>query len=181
MSSPPSPVNSDVRRHDVLSFCTVLYNLQSPQNVGMIVRSHVAFGGDCVVLLGNEQPWRFGKGTQAFSRKLEKLCEFVHLADEDVFFSWCEKRRYEPVALEIAAPPRYVHEVHFPERLALVAGAEGPGLPSAFLDRCKHVVTIPQFGSAESLNVAVACSIAMYEVRRGATTTRKIEGSAYAV
>jgi 23S rRNA (guanosine2251-2'-O)-methyltransferase len=56
-------------------FCTVLHTLQSPQNVGMIVRSHVALGGDRVVLLGHEQPSKFGKSRQAFSRRLEQLVE----------------------------------------------------------------------------------------------------------
>ncbi|MDH5764240.1 MAG: TrmH family RNA methyltransferase [Nitrospinota bacterium] len=33
-------------------FLTVLHQLKSPENVGMIVRSHVAFGGDKVILSG---------------------------------------------------------------------------------------------------------------------------------
>src|SRR5678816_1970618 len=138
----------------LLMFCTVLHTLQSPQNVGMIVRSHVAFGGDRIVMLGNEQPWKFGKATQAFSRRLEKLCEFVHLPSDDQFFEWCEQERLTVVALEISSPPTYLGEFVFPERVALVVGRESTGLPADFLARCTHVVTVPQFGAVGSLNVA---------------------------
>lgn len=161
-------------------FCTVLHTLQSPQNVGMIVRSHVALGGDRIVLLGHEQPWQFGKQTQAFSRRLEKLCEFIQLPGEDEFFGWCERERLVTVGLEIKSPPQYLDEFVFPERVALVVGRESSGLPAPFLARCMHVVTIPQFGPAGSLNVAVASSLAMYEMVRGRRPVAIIEDHSYA-
>jgi tRNA G18 (ribose-2'-O)-methylase SpoU len=160
-------------------FCTVLHTLQSPQNVGMIVRSHVALGGDRVIVLGHEQPWRFGKGTRAFSRRLEALCEFVHLRTDDEFFAWCTREGLAPVALEIQAPPHYLDEFAFPERVALVVGRESSGLAPGFLARCAHVVTVPQFGPVGSLNVAVAASVAMYELQRGRRPVAAITGHAY--
>jgi tRNA G18 (ribose-2'-O)-methylase SpoU len=161
-------------------FSTVLHTLQSPQNVGMIVRSHVAFGGDRIVMVGNEQPWRFGKGTRAFSRKLESQCEFVYLRREDDLFAWCDAGSWVPVALEIASPPQYLDSFAFPARVALVVGNEGTGLSSAFLARCTYVVTVPQFGAVGSVNVAVAASIAMYELNRGRRPVAAVTGSKYA-
>ena len=161
-------------------FCTVLHTLQSPQNVGMIVRSHVALGGDRVVLLGHDQPWRFGKGTQAFSRRLEALCEFIQLRTDDEFFAWSAAEGLAPVALEIQAPPTYLDAFTFPERMALVVGREAGGLAPRFLARCAHVVTVPQFGPVGSLNVAVAASVAMYEVQRGRRPVADITGHGYA-
>ena len=147
-------------------FCTVLHTLQSPQNVGMIVRSHVALGGERIVMLGRDQPWKFGKGTQAFSRRLEKLVEFVYLSTEGEFFGWCEREQLAPIALEISAPPRYLDEFEFPNRVALVVGRESNGLPPTFLARCAAVVTVPQYGSVGSMNVAVVASLGMYEMVR---------------
>ena len=83
-------------------FLTVLHQLKSPENVGMIVRSHVAFGGDKVIFVGQDLPWRFKKSTQAFSRKLEKRCEILYLKTDDDFFLWCEAKHFSPVAIEIA-------------------------------------------------------------------------------
>jgi hypothetical protein len=56
-------------------FWTALNELKSPENAGMIVRSHVAFGGEELVVIGTE-PWQFKKRAQSFSRRLEHLCAF---------------------------------------------------------------------------------------------------------
>jgi RNA methyltransferase, TrmH family len=53
-----------------------------------------------------------------------------------------------------------------PERVTFVLGAEREGLPEDVLAACEWRTTIPQAGEAESLNVAVAGAIALYEWRR---------------
>ena len=160
-------------------FDTVLRTLRSPQNVGMIVRSHVALGGRRIVMLGYERPWRFGPGTQAFSRRLEGACEFVYLADDDAFFRWCVAEVVSPVAVEITAPPALLDEFRFPLSPALAVGNERDGLPAEFLARCAGVTTVPQFGPVGSLNVAVACSLAMYEVCRGQRPVWPVTGGKF--
>ena len=57
-------------------------------------------------------------------------------------------------------------ELELAERTTYVLGAERDGLPDAVLGRCDVVATIPQSGAAESLNVAMAGTIALYEVSR---------------
>ena len=160
-------------------FLTVLHQLKSPENVGMIVRSHVAFGGDKVIFVGQDLPWRFKKSTQAFSRKLEKLCEILYLKTDDDFFLWCEANRYSPVAVEIARNAQTLPEYEFPERTALVVGNEAKGLPPEFIKRCEGVVAIPQFGPVECLNVAVSASVAMYELNRKNKSVKEITGNKY--
>ena len=49
----------------------------------------------------------------------------------------------------------------------LVLGAEREGLPADVLATCAETATIPLGGGAESLNVATAGAIALYEARRG--------------
>jgi TrmH family RNA methyltransferase len=53
-----------------------------------------------------------------------------------------------------------------PERVIFVLGAEREGLPDEVLGAAEAVATIPQAGRAESLNVATAGAIALYEWRR---------------
>jgi tRNA G18 (ribose-2'-O)-methylase SpoU len=160
-------------------FSTVLHSLKSPQNVGTIVRSHVAFGGGPVVFVGQQKPWDFRKGTQAFSRKLEQLAELVFVADDDAFFAWCSTHAYHPVAIEIAASAAQLPGFAFPSRAAIVVGNEATGLSSTFLSRCEHVVAIPQFGPAECLNVGVSCSIALYELNRPRSDANAVIGDKY--
>jgi TrmH family RNA methyltransferase len=49
---------------------------------------------------------------------------------------------------------------------SLVLGAERTGLPDDLLQRCEATATIPLLGDAESLNVAMAGTVALYEARR---------------
>ncbi len=48
----------------------------------------------------------------------------------------------------------------------LVLGAEREGLPTEVLERCDERASIPQPGGADSLNVAMAGTIALYELAR---------------
>lgn len=50
--------------------------------------------------------------------------------------------------------------------IALVLGAEGDGIRRLTAENCDALITIPMFGSVESLNVSVASGICLYEVRR---------------
>ena len=50
--------------------------------------------------------------------------------------------------------------------IAIVLGAEGDGLRRLTAETCDALVTIPMFGSVESLNVSVASGMCLYEVRR---------------
>lgn len=162
-------------------YCTVLHKLKSPENVGMIIRSHVAFGGDKVVLVGHELPWRFKKSTQAFSRKLEKICELIYLREDDDFFLWCQDNGLSSVAIEISPNASDLREFVFPQRTALIVGNEASGIPAEFLARCNSVVKIPQFGQTECLNVAISASVAMYELNRTNIRASNVSGSKYLV
>ena len=52
------------------------------------------------------------------------------------------------------------------EPVTFVLGAEREGLPDDVVRDCDEVAHIPQSASAESLNVAVAGAVALYELRR---------------
>jgi 23S rRNA (guanosine2251-2'-O)-methyltransferase len=161
-------------------FWTAVNDLRSPENAGMIVRSHVAFGGEDIVIIGHE-PWRFKKRAQGFSRRLEKLCSFVYLEDEETFFAWCGQHDVTPIAIEIGSPPTFLPDFTFPQRTALLIGNERSGLSAACRNRCQGTVTIPQFGPVGSLNAAVSASIAMYELTRKRPPERAIVDGRYLV
>jgi tRNA G18 (ribose-2'-O)-methylase SpoU len=161
-------------------FATVVHNLKSPENVGMIMRAHVAFGGEKFVLIGSE-PWRFKKRAQAFSRRLENICDIIYLPDDDAFFSWCLKENFTPVAIEISETATLLPSFDAPVRPAIIVGHEAHGLPTSFLQRCAHVVRIPQFGPVGCLNAAVSCCIALYEINRLRPGGLKIAGDEYIV
>jgi RNA methyltransferase, TrmH family len=61
---------------------------------------------------------------------------------------------------------RSLGELQFGERVTFVLGAERAGLPDDVLAGCDETASIPVATGAESLNVAVAGAIALYERRR---------------
>jgi tRNA G18 (ribose-2'-O)-methylase SpoU len=52
-----------------------------------------------------------------------------------------------------------------PASIALVVGNEAAGVDPEILSQCDRIISIPMMGKKESLNVAIACSIAIYIIR----------------
>lgn len=79
-----------------------------------------------------------------------------------------EKQRsgYSLVALHIDPSAIALTQFAFPPRSVLVLGQELTGVPQSVLGLCDHIVTIPQWGLVESLNVQTAAAIAIYEYTR---------------
>ena len=59
-----------------------------------------------------------------------------------------------------------IGDAELPREGTLVLGAEREGLPADIAASCEAVVSIPQAGDAESLNVAMAGTVALYELAR---------------
>ena len=135
----------------------VLDRVQDAGNVGTILRSAAAFGFTQVLALkGCAGLWtpkvlRAGMGAHFGLHLIETLDEFALEAIE--------------VPL-LAALPRAgvaIHELKLPWPCAWVFGHEGQGVSEALAQRCVHALRIPQPGGEESLNVAAAAAICLYE------------------
>jgi TrmH family RNA methyltransferase len=135
--------------------------VQDPGNVGTILRTSAALGAAAVIALpGTVDLWNakvvrsaMGAGfhTPAFSSTWEAL---------DLF------RRRESVALWGAdAGGTPLHRLSAPERLALVVGNEGAGLSAEARSRVEVLASLPIDSMVESLNVAVATGILLYQLR----------------
>jgi len=62
--------------------------------------------------------------------------------------------------------PKTIHQVDLKGPVALVLGAEGPGMRQLTRKTCDELVSIPMRGAVESLNVSVASGICLYEALR---------------
>jgi TrmH family RNA methyltransferase len=140
----------------------VLNAVQDPGNAGTIVRSAEAFGATGVVLL--EQSGRIfnGKLMRASAGSLFRL-PVRDAVSHSEFISVARERSWNLAALhppgELAAS-----RFSFAGDCALIVGSEGRGVSRELLE-CSTSVTIPT-SRVESLNAAVACSIALYEASR---------------
>jgi TrmH family RNA methyltransferase len=149
----PAPIAPEV---DTL----VLDRLQDAGNVGSILRSAAAFGVRQVLAL---------KGTAGlWSPKVLRAAMGAH-------FGLQLKEGLEPDDLQALRVPllatsshavQAVHEAELPAPAAWVLGHEGQGVREALLARCALTLRIPQPGGEESLNVAAAAAVCLYEAAR---------------
>jgi len=138
----------------------VLDRLQDAGNVGTILRTASALGvAQVVALKGTAGLWsakvlRAGMGAH-WGLHLVELATLESLDELAV-----------PLVGTAGHAPHVLHDAPLPQPCAWVMGHEGQGLSDALLERCDMLVRIPQPGGEESLNVAVAASICMYESLR---------------
>jgi RNA methyltransferase, TrmH family len=130
-----------------------LWHVADPGNVGTLLRSADAFGAGVALSKGCADP----TGPKALRAAMGALWRVPTCAFE------------EPSGTRVALVPRGgepLPELEIDGDVVLVLGAEREGLPHEVLERCDVQASIPQPGQAESLNVAMAGSIALYELSR---------------
>lgn len=142
----------------------VLDGVQDPGNIGTLARSAAAFGFDLLVLLpGTVDAWN-PKAVRASAGALFRIA--VVETSPDAFWEWLDQHGVTLLGADAAGEP--VDRAPAPGRLALAVGNEGAGLGDGTRRRCHRLVAVPMRGPAESLNVAVAGGILLYELTRGA-------------
>lgn len=134
--------------------CVALWGVNDPGNVGAVLRSAVAFGAASVALgPGTADPY----GHKAVRASMGALFEVPVARVRDP--GELPGRRVALVARE----GRALRELEAAE-VTLVVGAEREGLPAAVVAACDEVAHIPI--RSESLNAAMAATVALYEVKR---------------
>ncbi len=143
-----------------LEATVVLDRLQDAGNVGTVLRTAAAFGfTQCIALKGTAALWsakvlRAGMGAHFGLHLVEQATE----ADLDALRS--------PLLGTSSHAPQALHEVELPWPCAWVMGHEGQGVSAGLAARCSQTLRIPQPGGEESLNVAAAAAICLYESSR---------------
>jgi TrmH family RNA methyltransferase len=134
--------------------CVALWGVNDPGNVGTVLRSAVAFGADSVALgPGTADPY----GHKAVRASMGALFQVPVVRVRDP--AELPGRRIALVARE----GRPLAELETTD-VTLVVGAEREGLPAAVVAACDEVAHIPI--RSESLNAAMAATLALYEVCR---------------
>jgi RNA methyltransferase, TrmH family len=141
----------------------ILDGIQEPGNVGTLIRTAAALGASATLALpGTVDLWNakvVRSSVGALFHHLSLPCTWEEL---DTF------RQDRGIALWGAdaqgVPLNRAEET--PPRLALVVGNEGQGLSAAATARVQRTISLPIAPAVESLNVAVAAGILLYELRR---------------
>ncbi|MGO9503782.1 MAG: TrmH family RNA methyltransferase [Streptosporangiaceae bacterium] len=146
------------------SVFVALHEVGNPGNLGTIIRTASAAGAGGVVLVGpSTDPYDPAAVKASMGALFSVPVTRAGTADE--FFAWA-RRRDISVAVTSARGAATVWESPLPRPVALLLGSEGAGLPADMLARGDVHVRIPMTGTAESLNLAVAAGILLYETVR---------------
>ena len=142
----------------------VLDSIEDPHNVGAILRTVDAAGGDGVVRQSRHAARLDGAAAKASAGAVAhvKIAEVVNIARA---IEILKDAGVWTVGLAGDAPKRY-DEVDLTVPTAIVVGAEGTGLRRLVRERCDWLVSIPMGGHVHSLNVSVATGIALFEAVR---------------
>jgi TrmH family RNA methyltransferase len=153
---------------DVLAACLMLEDIQDPGNLGSILRSAAAAGIRQIYL---------SRGcVHAWSPRVLRAGMGAHFAlelYEEVDLAGLIPRHTGPVLAAARDAPRSLYSVDLRGDVAFLFGSEGAGLSTALRDAAHMQMAIPMPGKAESLNVAAAAAVCLFErVRQRASSSQ---------
>ena len=157
--------------HDILEsdlteppFFLILDGVEDPHNLGACLRVADAMGVHAVIA-----PKDRAVGLNATVRKVAcgaaETVPFIAVTNLARTIRELKDAGVFVVGTTMDAPSNLLN-TKLDGPIAIVLGAEGDGLRRLTIENCDALVTIPMFGSVESLNVSVASGICLYEVRR---------------
>lgn len=136
-----------------------MFNTNYDFNISTIIRTANAFGFRHVFHIqkeGKKIDKRATVGTHNYTN-------VIHCYNEDEFFDKLREYDYIPVAVEnnINYTCKNAMDYVALRRSCFIFGSESSGLESTVLDKCLDIITLPNYGSVRSLNVATAAGIIM--------------------
>jgi TrmH family RNA methyltransferase len=150
------------------SVFVALHEVGNPGNLGTIIRTADAAGAAGVVLIGQTTDPFDPAAVKASMGALFGV-PVAHVPTAEEFFTWTAGRAITVAAASARGTGTFWDgELALP--LAILLGSEGRGLPDSMVSQGDLQLRIPMVGTAESLNLAVAAGILMYEARRRASS-----------
>ncbi len=155
----------DIRAHDG-DVWVALDRVRDPGNLGTVIRTVDAVGAKGVILVGET--------TDPFSVETVRatmgsiFAVPVTKATPEAFLAWRNSFSGLVVGTHLKGAVDY-RSVDFSRGpVLLMMGNEQQGLPDNLAESCDRLLRIPQAGRADSLNLAVATGVMLFEIRRGA-------------
>jgi TrmH family RNA methyltransferase len=142
-----------------------LEGVRDPGNLGTIIRTAHAVGARGIILIGACCDPYSSEAVRATMGSIFAV-PLVRLTAEQ-FLSWHTGWSGEIIGTDLAASEDFRNRPYQSPTLLLM-GSEGPGLSPELARTCSRLVKIPMAGQLDSLNLAVATALMLYEIRRPA-------------
>lgn len=147
----------------------ILPDIRSAINVGAIFRTADAVGISQIFLVGCTP-----RPTDTFGRVQKDIAKSALGAETWIPWKYSKtllplinklkKEGYTIVAIEQDERAIDYRTFKSPSKTAFILGPEVDGLSKKILDNCNEIVEIPMHGKKESLNISVACGIALFRI-----------------
>ncbi|MBD29368.1 MAG: rRNA methyltransferase [Acidimicrobiaceae bacterium] len=158
-------LHRDWRKRTKKRLALIIDGVQGPYNVGSIIRSSAAERVDFVWFCsGSTTPDNLK--TRKTALGTERYIKWTECADVTQAIKSAKSEGYKVAGLELTDDAVPIHELNLNEDICFLIGHEDRGVSKRALELCDVVTFIPQLGKVGSLNVSVAVSIALYEMRR---------------
>jgi len=147
----------------------ILHNIRSVENVGAMFRTADAAGINKIYLTGyTPAPVdRFGRIRKDLAKSALGAEEFVpweSVKGLSALLRRLKKKKYFIIAIEQAENSIDYKKIKLKQKNAFIVGAEVTGIPENVLKKCDIIAEIPMRGKKESLNVSVACGVALFRM-----------------
>lgn len=139
-----------------------LEEVRDPGNLGTIVRTVDAVGAGGIILVGNCCDPYSREAVRATMGSIFAV-PLVH-TDRAAFLAWRQSWRGDVVGTHLEAKQDF-RRARLTDPLLVVMGSEGPGLSDELRHACSKLVVIPMAGRLDSLNLAVATALTLYQFR----------------
>ena len=155
-----------VASHRRFDLTVILENVHDPHNIAAVLRTCDAVGISEVYVIDNQIKFntRLGKKSSSSANKWVDVHSFKNV-DECLQVVKPKYQRILCTHLDSVAIELFQDDFS-KGSLALVFGNEHDGVSNELLSRCDGNIFIPQIGMISSLNISVACAVALYEVFR---------------
>lgn len=149
---------------DAKPLLVVLHQINNPVNVGAILRTSEAAGAAGVITTKNTSDPFSPKSLRGAMGAAFRLPLWSGPAYREMI-EWCGQRGIATICADVDATTSYT-EIDWTGPRALILGPESTGLTAEELELADQRVSIPMQGMAESLNVAVAAGVLLFEAAR---------------
>lgn len=150
-------------------FLLLLDLVQDPRNVGALLRTAEAMGVHGVIIQERRgcEITPTVVTTSAGAAENLLVAQVTNLVEA---MRWLKQQDVWLVGLGLNPEAQPMDDLDLNMPLGLVVGNEGDGLRRLVRDRCDFLIKLPMHGQVQSLNAAVAGSLALYAARRARTT-----------
>jgi RNA methyltransferase, TrmH family len=142
----------------------VAHQFQDPGNLGTIIRTAEAVGASGVAVTAGTVDPHNAKAVRASMGSILRV-PVVPMSDLKAFLSACRQKGFQITATTIAGTTTHF-DADFIKPTVVILGQEGSGLPRDLMDCIDVSLRIPMADAIDSLNVATAAAVVLYEAMR---------------